>query len=72
MSTSDRVGLTASGLTVLSPALWYFVGSVFLAALTAVVGVGLLLGWLSAKIHAKFVSGAARPQPPTNATHSGT
>jgi hypothetical protein len=64
MTTTDRVGVAALVITVLSPALWYLTGSVLLTALVAVVGVGLLLGWLSARIHGRLADAAAGTKPP--------
>jgi hypothetical protein len=64
MSRSDRIGLTGLAITLSGLSLWYFVGSVFLAVIVAVVWVGLLRGWLSAEIHGRFAAAVARPGPP--------
>lgn len=64
MGTSNRVGLVGLVITVLSPAVAYFLGGWFIAALFLVVGIGLLLGWVSAEVHGKFVGSVAGSQPP--------
>jgi len=66
MATSGRVGLAGLAITALSPAMSYFVNSWFLAALSAVVGVGLLLGWISARLHGRFAAEAAGLEPRQN------
>lgn len=64
MATSDRVGLAGLVMAVLSPATWYLLGNWFIAALLAVVGGGLLLGWLSARLHGRFAEAVTEPEPP--------
>jgi hypothetical protein len=69
MSRSGLIGLTGFAITVSGFLLWYLVGSVFLAATLAVVGVGLLLGWISAEIHGRFADAVTRTRDQPKSGH---